>query len=136
MIHGIRPATPPPFHTFHYINGQRVEVFDTPFIRETRDLANECFNRFYRMTGRDLTSCTRNASREARNLIQTGFPAAVKDARSRGDLDLARHFAELLGEMPGGDKTFGWLNGLAFEGAGRRPAELGEQAAEVGARVA
>jgi hypothetical protein len=67
--------------------------------------------------GRTLNSKTPNADQEARSLIRTGFPAAIRAAQLRGEEMLALHFAELMETAP---KTgaYIWLNGLAIDGHG------------------
>lgn len=46
-----------------------------PFVDDVRELANQCLNRHYLMTGRDLQSDTPHADREALNLIRAGLPS-------------------------------------------------------------
>lgn len=121
MIHGDQSLASPWCRIYQTIDGQNVEVFETPFYSETRALANECIDRFERMTRRRLTWDTPNADREARGLIRTGFPAAIRDAERRGNEALARHLRDLWAECPA-ERAYEWLNILAIEGAGRRPA--------------
>ncbi len=121
MIHGDPALASKWCRIYQTINGQNVEVFETPFYTETRRFANECFYRFEYMNRRDMNWETPNADREARSLIRTGFPAAVRDAERSGNEALARHFRDLWAECPA-ERAYEWLNTLAIEGAGRRPA--------------
>lgn len=92
-------------------------VRTTPFVDDTRELANRCLNRHYLMTGRDLQSDTPHADREALNLIRTGFRHAIREAHLSGREMLALHFEALLQE-PTRQNAYVWLNGLANDGRG------------------
>lgn len=92
-------------------------VRTTPFVDDTRELANQCLNRHYLMTGRDLQSDTPHADREALNLIRAGFAFAIREAQLCGREMLALHLEELLKE-PTRETAFTWLNGLANDGKG------------------
>lgn len=123
MIHGDPALTRHGFgRVYQQIDGRSVEVFPTPFERETRALANECFDRFARMhNGKDLHWDMPHNDREAANMIRSGFPIAIKDAERAGNLALAQHFRDLTEEVPR-QETFQWLWWLACDGCGRRPA--------------
>lgn len=91
------------------------DIRTTPFIKEVRALANDCFDRFYSMTGRDLTCETRNADLEAFMLMHTGFSFALRDAQKAGNELLALHLGALLNAAKR-DGAYVFLNGLAIDG--------------------
>lgn len=126
-----RPAVGQVFHT---IGGIKVEVFETPFCDETRALANECFDRFYRQHKFDLQSDIPAADYHAQKLIRVCFPQAIRQAERDCNEALATHFRDLIAEF-GREPAYGWLSCLALEGAGRRPAaaigDVGIEAVEV-----
>jgi hypothetical protein len=92
-------------------------VRTTPFVMETRQLANECLERYQAMTGRILDSDTINADKEAWDLVRIGFSIAFRQAEQAGRYMLALHIGELLNEA----KLAGcylWLHGMAIDGKG------------------
>lgn len=93
------------------------DVRTTPFVTETRQLANECLERYQAITGRILDSETLRADQEAWNLVRTGFSHAIREAERSGRFMLALHFGELLNaaKLSG---CYVWLNGLAIDGNG------------------
>lgn len=96
-----------------------MSITTSPFIDETRALANACFDRFYAAPKHPLNSDTPHADQEAWNLIRTGFSAAIRDANRNGNEPLAAHFGMLLNEARR-DGAYAWLNGLAIDGGERK----------------
>lgn len=131
-IHGMPPATPAAARIFQVHGGVSVEVFETAFHQETRDLANECFSRYHRARGRDLDWDTPNADREARGLLEAEIRSTIHRAKD-GDAAWVEHLRDLAAEIPpvGRDRSepeyqadgaLAHLWSLAIDGPGRRPA--------------
>jgi hypothetical protein len=108
----------------------------SPFVDETRNLANQCFERHYAMRHKDLNSETPHADSEAWSLIRTGFSAAIRNAERSGDVLLAEHFGALLNGARH-EGAYLWLHGLAIDGGARHGEmqPIGEVVERVVARV-